>query len=59
MHRDVKPLNIFLSRGGGVKLGDFGVSKLAGTTDVMTTFVGTPLYARLIITTDCVLYHSR
>ena len=25
---------------GGVKLGDFGVSKLAESTDVMTTFVG-------------------
>ena len=59
VHRDVKPLNIFLSRNGGVKLGDFGVSKLAGATDAMTTFVGTPLYAHPSITTNIGLYHSR
>jgi serine/threonine-protein kinase len=48
VHRDVKPENVFLTRGGGVKLLDFGISK--NLTDVASTLtqagvvVGTPYY---------------
>jgi mitogen-activated protein kinase kinase len=47
IHRDVKPGNILLTRGGEVKLCDFGISKevvesLCGTGE--QTFVGTSLY---------------
>jgi Tol biopolymer transport system component len=31
VHRDVKPANIYVSRGGYVKLGDFGIAKLRET----------------------------
>ncbi len=44
LHRDIKPQNIFLS-GGHVRLGDFGISKVLGSTmSVASTWVGTPLY---------------
>jgi serine/threonine protein kinase len=32
LHRDIKPLNVFLTAAGDVKLGDFGVSKLLEST---------------------------
>ena len=45
VHRDIKPLNIFLDRGSSIKVGDFGVSKILDPqSDLRKTKVGTPLY---------------
>lgn len=50
VHRDLKPANIFLSKKGGqevIKIVDFGISKLAGATDIQTKttdVIGTPAY---------------
>nr|XP_039251160.1 serine/threonine-protein kinase Nek11-like [Styela clava] len=44
LHRDLKTKNIFL-KGNKVKVGDFGISRiLMGTSDMASTFVGTPYY---------------
>jgi NIMA (never in mitosis gene a)-related kinase len=45
MHRDLKPNNVFLTRRGIVKLGDFGIARAMGATrDKARSIVGTPLY---------------
>ena len=43
LHRDIKPQNIFVSRTGDYKLGDFGVAKIAEKT-VSGTKIGTYKY---------------
>jgi serine/threonine protein kinase len=45
VHRDIKSLNIFLTKDGLCKLGDFGVSRqMTEQTMMLNSFYGTPLY---------------
>ena len=45
IHRDIKALNVFLTKDRKVKLGDLGVSKIFNSDTAMQgTRVGTPLY---------------
>merc|ERR1711903_85872 len=45
MHRDLKPQNVFIGRGGVLRVGDFGVAKaMDATDDLAQTCTGTPFY---------------
>jgi len=44
-HRDVKPSNLIMTRGGKIKVSDFGIARIesAGLTQVVS-LIGTPMY---------------
>ncbi|XP_067944061.1 serine/threonine-protein kinase Nek1-like [Watersipora subatra] len=45
LHRDIKSQNIFITRGGIMKVGDFGISKVMNSTmELARTCIGTPYY---------------
>lgn len=45
LHRDIKTMNVFLSKDDHVRLGDLGVAKiLKNTNNFAHTLVGTPYY---------------
>ena len=44
LHRDLKTLNIFLTKDLDVKIGDLGVAKMLTHTKFAKTFIGTPYY---------------
>jgi serine/threonine-protein kinase len=44
IHGDVKPANILITEDGGIKLTDFGMSRLANCDSTDTSLQGTPAY---------------
>jgi serine/threonine protein kinase len=45
LHRDLKTQNIFIGRGGAIKVGDLGIAKvLEHTLEQCKSVVGTPYY---------------
>ncbi|MHB8361333.1 MAG: serine/threonine-protein kinase [Thermoplasmataceae archaeon] len=47
IHSDLKPSNILIGKGGVIKIGDWGLSRIGAGTGVSSTFAGafTPAYA--------------
>ena len=45
IHRDIKPDNILLSEGKIVKIMDFGIAKILGEGDPVSSVIGAPAYA--------------
>ena len=44
LHRDLKPMNIFLTNKNQIKIGDLGVAKLLSSNANASTCIGTPYY---------------
>ncbi len=44
LHRDLKTMNIFLTKNNDVRIGDLGVAKVLSDTLFAKTFIGTPYY---------------
>lgn len=44
LHRDIKTLNVFVTKTDLLKLGDFGMAKLLDETENAKTVLGTPYY---------------
>ena len=44
LHRDLKPMNIFLTDKNKIKIGDLGVAKLLNSNANASTCIGTPYY---------------
>ena len=44
IHRDIKGLNVFMTRQKKIKFGDFGISKVCKVDSFLETKLGTPLY---------------
>ena len=44
LHRDLKPMNIFLKKNNLIKIGDLGVAKMLQTNTKAITYIGTPYY---------------
>jgi NIMA (never in mitosis gene a)-related kinase len=44
VHRDIKSMNMFMTKDDKIKIGDLGVAKVLMQTQFAKTFVGTPYY---------------
>ena len=44
LHRDLKPMNIFMKKNNLIKIGDLGVAKILQTNTKAITYIGTPYY---------------